>query len=233
MDKKYELVKEDSIEFNGRTLYRIRALKDFTNKQCTGSINEIKVGDLGGYVQSEENLSQNGQCWIFDNAAVYDNGMICDNAIICDNAKIHNNVKIGGDVEIYRNAEIDDNVKIYGNGAIGKNVKIGGDVLICGDTRIVNADIRGRIIIADNSIICNNAIIHDVHDYLYLPGFGILDLTFYKCKDGIWVSSNYYDDYVDDFFTGSIEEFIEKIKCKHYFVEEYLRRIEFAKAYFN
>ena len=169
MDKKYELVKEDSIEFNGRTLYRIRALKDFTNKQCTGSINEIKVGDLGGYVQSEENLSQNGQCWIFDNAAVYDNGMICDNAIICDNAKIHNNVKIGGDVEIYRNAEIDDNVKIYGNGAIGKNVKIGGDVLICGDTRIVNADIRGRIIIADNSIICNNAV-------------SIIHITSYLCR---------------------------------------------------
>lgn len=54
MDKKYELVKEDSIEFNGRTLFRIRALKNFTNVRCTGSINEIKVGELLCYQRQKK-----------------------------------------------------------------------------------------------------------------------------------------------------------------------------------
>jgi len=37
--KKYELVKDQFINFETRTLYRIRALKDFSS---------VKKGDLGG-----------------------------------------------------------------------------------------------------------------------------------------------------------------------------------------
>ena len=62
MNKKYELT-DETIIYNGRKLYRIRALKDFAN---------IKKGDLGGYIESEYNLSQNGNGWIYDNAKVYD-----------------------------------------------------------------------------------------------------------------------------------------------------------------
>lgn len=45
--KKYELT-ENTITFLGNTLYQIRSLIDFDT---------IKVGDLGGYIQSETNLS--------------------------------------------------------------------------------------------------------------------------------------------------------------------------------
>lgn len=49
-DKKYELAKEDTKTFtDGGTIYRIRALKDF---------GDVKAGDLGGYIEKEENLSQ-------------------------------------------------------------------------------------------------------------------------------------------------------------------------------
>lgn len=34
-------------------VYQIKALKDF---------NDVKAGDLGGYVASEDNLSQEGNC---------------------------------------------------------------------------------------------------------------------------------------------------------------------------
>ncbi|MGN6746796.1 hypothetical protein, partial [Neisseria sp. P0024.S002] len=61
-NKKYELVKEDSIVVDGFILYRIRALKDFY---------VVKAGDLGGYVESEDNLSHEGYAWIYDEAKVY------------------------------------------------------------------------------------------------------------------------------------------------------------------
>lgn len=48
-DKKYELVPETVKEFYSKPMYRIRALKDFS---------DVKKGDLGGYVESEDNLSQ-------------------------------------------------------------------------------------------------------------------------------------------------------------------------------
>lgn len=46
--KKYELTNETKI-FNGVELHRIKALKDF---------GDVKKGDLGGWLEKEENLSQ-------------------------------------------------------------------------------------------------------------------------------------------------------------------------------
>ena len=45
MCKKYELLKDKHIEYRGKTLYRIKALRDFYN---------VKKGDIGGYVESEK-----------------------------------------------------------------------------------------------------------------------------------------------------------------------------------
>ena len=58
--KKFELVTDMSISFLGRKLFRIRALVDFTTKWG----DTIKAGDLGGYVEKEENLSHEGNAWV-------------------------------------------------------------------------------------------------------------------------------------------------------------------------
>lgn len=52
--KKYKLT-EETMCFDGVTLHRIQALKDFGN---------VDAGELGGWVESEKNLSQSGDCWI-------------------------------------------------------------------------------------------------------------------------------------------------------------------------
>lgn len=73
MDKKYELVKEETKQIYDITLYRIRALKNF---------GAVKAGDLGGYIQSENNLSHGGNAWVYDNAQV------CGYAQVCGDVKI-------------------------------------------------------------------------------------------------------------------------------------------------
>ena len=60
--KKYEILKDDYIELEGTILYRIKALKDFGG---------IEAGQLGGYIEKEDNLSQDGNCWIYNGARVY------------------------------------------------------------------------------------------------------------------------------------------------------------------
>ena len=75
--KKYELT-DETITFYGRTLHRIRACGDFVT--ITGE--QIEVGDLGGFVETEENLSHDGMCWVYGNARV------CGNAKVCGNAEI-------------------------------------------------------------------------------------------------------------------------------------------------
>lgn len=60
MNKKYELIDETQ-EWNGRILHRIRALADF---------GDVKAGELGGWIEKEENLSHNGDAWVFGDARV-------------------------------------------------------------------------------------------------------------------------------------------------------------------
>ena len=67
---KYILVKNNY-------LYRIKALKNFSN---------VRKGNLGGYVSSYHNLSQSGDCWIYDYAKVTGNAIVSDNAKIFEYA---------------------------------------------------------------------------------------------------------------------------------------------------
>ena len=60
--KKYEFVENDIKTSNGVVVKRIRALKN----------SAVIKGDLGGYIKSENNLSQTGYGWVF-NGAIIDN----------------------------------------------------------------------------------------------------------------------------------------------------------------
>lgn len=71
---KYELT-EETIKFNGKTLYRIKALKDFSN---------VKKGSIGGFVESERNLSQEGDCWIYGDAMVFGDNEITECTMVFD-----------------------------------------------------------------------------------------------------------------------------------------------------
>lgn len=97
MNEKFELIKNDSIEINGHKLYRLRALIDFNN---------VKVGDLGGYVENENNLSQMDDCWIYDNAKVYGNACVFGNASVYDNARVFGDACVFGSAHISGNAII-------------------------------------------------------------------------------------------------------------------------------
>ena len=68
--KKYELT-EETITVSGKTLHRIKAVRDF------GS---VKTGEFGGYIEKEENLSHFGKAWVSGNARVYGNAEVHNNA---------------------------------------------------------------------------------------------------------------------------------------------------------
>lgn len=71
--KKYRLT-EETTKVGNRTLYRIQALRDFGN---------VKEGDIGGYIESEKNLSQDGNAWVYGNARVYGDADIKTTGDIC------------------------------------------------------------------------------------------------------------------------------------------------------
>ena len=139
MEKKYELVpltEEEKYYLRGAAdvLYRIRALKDF-KVFCE---QEIKKGDLGGFVESEKNLSQEGNCWIFDNAQVRDAAVIRDSAQVRDFAVVRGKAIICSDATIYERA------KIYDNARIGGMSRIFGRAEIFGETQVFDVRIGGN-----------------------------------------------------------------------------------------
>ena len=88
--KKYELTNE-TIQIEGKKLYRIKALIDF---------GDVKAGDLGGFIEKESNLSHLGNAWVYDNARVCGNARVCDDAWVYDNARVYGNARVCGNAGV-------------------------------------------------------------------------------------------------------------------------------------
>lgn len=103
--KKYELLPETATDSPyGGTIYRIRALRDFRN---------VKAGDIGGYLESENNLSHDGDCWIADDA------IVGGGALISEDAVVNGSAQVCGDARIFGNACISGWVYVAGSASIG------------------------------------------------------------------------------------------------------------------
>ena len=76
--KKFELTANFKMVL-GRKLFQIKALIDIEKYG-------VKAGDLGGWVEKEENLSHEGNAWVFDNAQVSGNAQVFDNAQVSGDA---------------------------------------------------------------------------------------------------------------------------------------------------
>ena len=66
---KYKLTEETKV-VNGHTLHRI---------VCVTAFASVSVGDIGGWVESESNLSQYGNAWVYGDAEVCGNAKVCGN----------------------------------------------------------------------------------------------------------------------------------------------------------
>ena len=130
-NKKYELILDDTITREGKTLHRIRALKDF--EIITGKT--ITVGTLGGYIESEDNLSHLGCAWVGDNASVFGRATVFGNACVKNRAWV------------YGNACVDGNACVVGNARVSGKACIDGNAHVCGRAHIKS---KQDIFVADS-----------------------------------------------------------------------------------
>lgn len=144
---KYEILYDNHILFEGKTLYQIKALRDIV--PSNHSFPKIFKGDLGGYVETEKNLSQEGNCWIYKNSKVFGLATVQDDAIawghtyIQDNAIVCNNAVIKTSM-IYDSSIIKDNAVINCGSAVRNNSSIGGSAKIEASSIFDNAKIFGK-----------------------------------------------------------------------------------------
>lgn len=202
-NKKYKLTDETKV-YNGKTLYRIQALKNFSY---------VNKGQNGGFVESENNLSQENDCWIGDDAMVFDDARVsgyadvAQNAIVCGCSKVANNALVYGqafvkDSYIIDNAVIGDYAKVTSGVSIGGSSNIGG-----------NVEIKNGIEVQNGTYLGGNTKIHHQDDFitfqLWWKGNKTITYVFNNDK---WFTSEgeYSTDYLIEYGAGDhIQALIE------------------------
>ena len=210
MDKKYEILLEDKIEYKRKTLYKIRALRDFSN---------VKAGDIGGYIESEKNLSHHGSCWVYDNAWVYESSKVYDNARVYGNAEVYDKATVYGNSKVYGWAEAYGNIKVFGNAKVYEEARVYGNAIVCGNAVINKGNIIGYVSMPYKDIFqhqCKNrlltAILTEDDRILYSIG----------CQENITKEEFLDSIYNED---GGLEENPHR--------KEYLRLIPLIETYFK
>ena len=123
--KKYELT--NPIIHNDQKLYQIKALRDFS---------DVKAGDLGGFVMSEENLSHDDNCWIYDDAIATNHARVRDDALLAgeatlsdyavlqDRATLDDSCTVSGHAIVKDNAIVSEYATISGHSIVSKRALI-------------------------------------------------------------------------------------------------------------
>ena len=101
--KKYEFTGEMK-KFYGLTLKRIRRISD---------------GAIGGWIESEGNLSHEGECFVYDEAVV------CGEAKVFDEARVCGEAVVFGKAEVYGKARVFDEAEVYGEAVVTEGGIIG------------------------------------------------------------------------------------------------------------
>ena len=98
--KKFELTAEFVTTVFGKKLFRIKALVAFGN---------VEKGELGGFIEKEDNLSHDGNAWVSGDAWVYGNAQVYGDAWVSGNAWVYGNAQVSGNARVYGNAQVSGN----------------------------------------------------------------------------------------------------------------------------
>lgn len=87
---------------------------------------DVCQGDIGGYVDSEDNLSHDGTCWVYDRA------------------RVTGGARVYGDAKIYDRALITGNAHVFDDARVFENAVVEGNAIVCGHARIIGATVKGN-----------------------------------------------------------------------------------------
>ena len=118
MTAKYELTGETK---DG--LRRIRALRDIPRWW-------VKAGDLGGWVESESNLSHDGDCWVSGTARVSGAARVSGDAWVFGAALVSGDAWVSGD------ARVSGTAWVYGTAWVSGTAEVSGDAQVSGSARV-------------------------------------------------------------------------------------------------
>jgi len=180
-NKKYELTDESMKLPNGVTVYRIKALRDFA---------DVKEGQLGGFVQSEYNLSHTDNAWayhdamVFGSARVIGNAQVYGTATVKDSAKVEDSAKVSGDAVISEFAKVCEHAEVSCSATVQGRARVLGFASVGGKATIKDdAWVHGCASVHDYSVIgalTNLGGITEVHNHSKILSRGDAPASLYS-----------------------------------------------------
>ena len=114
-NKKFRLVKSSVRALDGTALFQLVAKMSFGT---------VAKGDKGGYVESPDNLDDDGDAWVFGSARVF------GDARVCGNAQVFGDVRVSGNAQVSGNARVSGDMQVCGNALVFGNAWVFGDALV-------------------------------------------------------------------------------------------------------
>ena len=218
--KKYKLT-DETIQVGGHTLHRIEALKDFGN---------VKKGDKGGFIEKENNLSQDGDCWVYNNAKVCDKArvfgeaMIFNDAVVCGDAEVRGNARVFGKARVFDDAEVCGYAEVSEDALVYKDAKICGNARVLGNASIYgNAKVCGYAMVYGDARVYGDAKVESASDYIVFKNWWSSGRYF------TWTRSN--NMWSVGCFYGTGEELIAKAyKDSELSGREYERVVKYVES---
>jgi carbonic anhydrase/acetyltransferase-like protein (isoleucine patch superfamily) len=252
MTKKYELTDEVKCLDNNITLHRIKALRDFGN---------VKAGDLGGYIESEDNLSQWGLSWVGDAACVYANARVRTSAVVSGDAHVFGKASVQGSAHVFENAKvcgdavvegccqiygcakiqddawITDSAHVYDNAEVSGSAwardcaEIQGDAIVTGSSYVGGIAAIGGDVTLVSGQIVGKACVFNNHEHCGFDCFGSENRHTHA-----YITSDNSIEITCGCFTGTIDEFeaaVHKTHAGNRCEKEYMAIIEVIKIKFK
>ena len=230
--KKYELTGDFIEHCCGRKLYRIRALVSF---------GVVVAGQLGGFVESEQNLDQSlsGNAWVYGNAQVYGDAQVSGNAWVSGDALVYGDARVYGNAQVYGDAWVSGDALVYGSAQVSGHAKVSSNAWVFGDAQVYgnawvygdarvygNAQVYGDARVSGHALVESCAVIYNRKMIFWASHVGSENgtLTVYNGKDGLIVTRGCFVGTVDEFLEKSAKVHNEKTK------REYHLLIEVAKS---
>jgi carbonic anhydrase/acetyltransferase-like protein (isoleucine patch superfamily) len=191
---KYELCNNIWQYVEGEKLFRIRALREVNAL--------VKQGMLGGFVASEANLSQEGDCWISEDACAYGQSHIYENARVETYARVKDFVRIGGSTTLNGEVLVTDYVTMTGTSYVYDRVRLADRARVAGSMRLdANAHIYGSALLVGEMSVSIDADVFLPWHVMFL-GCTLRQynhgLTFFRNKQGgVSVVSDHYHGVYD------------------------------------
>ena len=231
--KKYELTSNFKM-CSGKKIFQIRALVNLKNG--------VKVGELGGWIEKEENLSHIGDAWVSGNAKITGDAHVANNAWVSGDACVTDNAWVRDNAWVTGDAQVRDNVQVRDNAHVANNAWVSGDAWVTDNAHVADnacvtdnawvsgdAWVRNNAWVTGKAHVAGNAWVSKIADLLQITGLGTVHrtTTVYRTKNGIEITRGC--------FCGNLEQFREQVvKTREGKVrDEYLKFAELIEIYFR